>query len=657
MKNKLYLVEPSFLFEDIQVRLPYSTGLLWSHCRLNKTIKENYELADYLFIRTDVDDFINEIENPSIIGFSCFVWNWAFNNEVAKIVKERYPDCVIVYGGQHQPSVDRLKHEKDFFERHPYVDMLVHGEGELTFEQILLENLEEKDWSKVTGITYQTNDYKFVTTLTTPRITDIDSMPSPYLDGTFDKILKKYKNKDFNFTCTVEGTRGCPYRCTYCEIGSLYFQKLQKQSFKKLKREFEWISKNNIDYVDNGDSNFGLFADRDLKTAKLLVELKNKNGFPIRFRNDWAKDRGEQCIPIAKVLKEGDLNKGLTLALQSLHEPTLKAIMRKNVSGKDIEGFLKRCKEENLPVYCELIVGLPEETLESFKKGIFTLINHNQHNYIGVYPLSILPNTPFGDPEYTKKYGIKYKTTKALYYHITKTEMSEQEDEQIVYESNTMTHEEVLEAYNFRWFMMVCHFFGTTQFIARFFKNYLDVSYESFYDKLYEYFTKKEDTVLGEEIKKFKVAIDEVFNELRYWGWYLEDGRTWEFDEGSMFRIFKQKDKFYKEIKKFIVEEIYTDSLEIVDSVMEYQENALIVPDKQYPYKLNLDYNIHDVVRNNKNLTNSGHVYDIDGMPKSKNYKGNMIKWCRELYWWGRKEGRYKSIIRSYNDLQKKRVG
>ena len=56
------------------------------------------------------------------------------------------------------------------------------------------------------------------------------------------------------------------------------------------------------------------------------------------------------------------------------------------------------------------------------------------------------------------------------------------------------------------------------------------------------------------------------------------------------------------------------------------------------------------IIKNNKNLMNGDYVYDIDGMPKSKNYNGDMIKWCRELYWWGRKEGRYKSIIRSYND-------
>ena len=99
-------------------------------------------------------------------------------------------------------------------------------------------------------------------------------MPSPSLDGTFNNLIEKYKDKNFRFTCTIEGVRGCPYRCTFCEIGSLYFQKLQRQSFNKLKKEIEWMSENKVVYIDNADSNFGLFEDWDLKVAKLLVYLK-----------------------------------------------------------------------------------------------------------------------------------------------------------------------------------------------------------------------------------------------------------------------------------------------------------------------------------------------------------------------------------------------
>lgn len=643
-KNKLYFIESSYVYGDVQVRLPYSTGLIWSYCKLNKTIIDNYEFGDILFARTTVEDFVDRLDNPTIIGFSCFVWNWAFNNEVAKIVKEKYPDCLIVYGGQHQPTVKRLKYESDFFEKHPYVDILVHGEGELTFEDILLENIKDKDWSKVDGISYQIDNNKFINNKTRIRVGDVDSMPSPYLDGVMDKYVERYKDK-YSFTTTIESVRGCPYRCTYCEIGDLYFQKIKPQSIEKLKKEFNWMSANKVVYIDNADSNFGLYADRDLEIAKTLVHLKKTTGYPTTFRNDWAKDRGEQCIPIAKVLSEGNMNKGLTMALQSLNPKTLEAVKRKNIVSKDIEGFLQKCKDVNLAVYAEIIIGLPEETLDSLKDGIIKLIEFGAHNYVGLYPLSILPNTPFGDPEYIKKYGIKYTKTKALHYHITETEVDESEEEKIAIETNTMSRDEMLKAHEFRWFMMINHFFGLTQFVARFLNNHSNIRYKEFYDKLYQYFSDNPKTVLGKEMKEFNIALKKVFTEKRHWGWLLDDKRTWEFDEGSVVRIWKNIDRFYTDIKFFVMKSNLIKDIDVLDTVIDYQQNSLIQPDKKYPYKKFYPYNIKDVIEENKPLQNGGYIYKIDGMYESKNYNGDYLEWCRDLYWWGRKEGRYKSKL------------
>ena len=61
-------------------------------------------------------------------------------------------------------------------------------------------------------------------------------------------------------------------------------------------KEFEWMAKNKVEYIDNADSNFGLYKERDTKIVDLLVDLKKKHGFPIVFRNDWAKDKGADCI-------------------------------------------------------------------------------------------------------------------------------------------------------------------------------------------------------------------------------------------------------------------------------------------------------------------------------------------------------------------------
>ena len=69
--------------------------------------------------------------------------------------------------------------------------------------------------------------------------------------------------------------------------------------------------------------------------------------------------------------------------------------------------FLKKYNQADLPSYMEIILGLPEESKDSFIDGVCKVMELGQHNYIGIYPLTALPNTPFGDPEYIKRYKFK----------------------------------------------------------------------------------------------------------------------------------------------------------------------------------------------------------------------------------------------------------
>jgi hypothetical protein len=173
---------------------------------------------------------------------------------------------------------------------------------------------------------------------------------------------------------------------------------------------------------------------------------------------------------------------------------------------------------------------------------------------------------------------------------------------------------------------------------------------------MWEHFKNKPETVLGKEIKKYRESIRKVFTEERHWGWYLEDNRTWEFDEGSIVKIWKQVDKFYDEIKQFLIDNNFLQNEKILDTLLYFQKHAIINPDKKYPYKLKLSYNIHEVINQNKPLANGGYELFVDSNA-DKDYKGDYMKWCRDLFWWGRKEGRYKSIMENKGDLQKKTMG
>lgn len=66
-------------------------------------------------------------------------------------------------------------------------------------------------------------------------MTDIQNVPSPFLDGSFDKLLAN-NDKGLAYNVSVESNRGCPFSCAFCEIGEQYYAKV-KTSYEKLEKK------------------------------------------------------------------------------------------------------------------------------------------------------------------------------------------------------------------------------------------------------------------------------------------------------------------------------------------------------------------------------------------------------------------------------------
>jgi len=664
MKN-IYLFEINDVLTN-QIKLPYSTGLIWSHCLLNGDIKENYNLDGWFYYRQDEEEILSQIKNPSVIGFNCFVWNWKFNKQIAKKIKEKYPSCLIVFGGWQPPMSDR---SQGFFKECPYVDIIVHGEGEITFEEILIENLKETPrWQDVAGCSIpvrlinNTTDLKFrvvdyglklletidmentgplntYVTAPRPRIQDLASMPSPYLTGLFDEIVETCP---FELEATIETTRGCPYQCTFCEISTKYYQRIRAHKLDKVFKEIDWIANNKVIFVYNADSNFGLLPDH-LAITKYMVKKKKETKYPDKHRCDWAKNKADKVLELARIFYEADMDKGITIAVQSMNPATLKAVQRKNVDNGKLAEFLELYNQEELPSYMELILGLPEETLDSFIDGICQILDLKQHNYIGIYPLTALPNTPFGDKSYIKKYGLKIIETFTAFNHYDVSEQNEFEREHMVVGSNTMTHEEYKECHVYRWLFMFAHYLGTLQFIARFLKNHQGVLYRDFYESLYNFMKENPDTFLGGELKLTKTNIDNVMAAKTPWGRIVESVRpnfAWDFEEASAIAAMQNKQKFHNEIKK-ILQECYGIEDDLLADLIRYQNLAILDPTQVYPLKETFDYNIHDVIHGNKKLINIVQILKFD----AKNYSGNYFEWGKEALWWGRRVAACKTDV------------
>ena len=81
---------------DYQVILPYSCGLLRAYADQDPLIKENIEWAPFLSIAVDgIQKLFERIEHPDVFGLSCYVWNFKRTLKLTRLVKEKYPDCLI----------------------------------------------------------------------------------------------------------------------------------------------------------------------------------------------------------------------------------------------------------------------------------------------------------------------------------------------------------------------------------------------------------------------------------------------------------------------------------------------------------------------------------------------------------------------------------
>src|SRR5262249_20031751 len=122
--------------------LPYIYGVLRVYAEQDPLVTKAYRFREPYFFNMAPEKIAAKLQEPAVLGLSCYVWNFRKHMKIACLCKQRYPDTLVVAGGPHIP--ERVG---DFFVEHPYVDIVVHGEGEIAFQRLLRENLAKSpDW-------------------------------------------------------------------------------------------------------------------------------------------------------------------------------------------------------------------------------------------------------------------------------------------------------------------------------------------------------------------------------------------------------------------------------------------------------------------------------------------------------------------------------
>ena len=622
-----------------QSYLPYSVGVLQAYVQSNSEDADRYNFLLPIFRRGRIDDAVNTLIDADVVGFSAYVWNHEISLEIARRLKQKKAEILIVFGGPHVPD-----HPQPWLRENHFVDVAVHNEGERTFLN-LLENWPNRDWSAIEGISYIDANDGFVRNENAPRFRDLSHLPSPFLQGTFAPLINA--NPLVTWIGLWETNRGCPFRCTFCDWGSATAAKVTKFEEERLRAEVDWFAQHQIDFIFCCDANFGI-QKRDVDLAKYVAEVKARTGYPKALSVQNTKNATERAYLTQKILSDAGLNKGVALSMQSMDASTLSAVKRDNISLNSYMELQRRFTKDGVETYSDLILGMPGETYQSFLEGIGRLIESGQHNRIQFNNLSILPNAEMGDPAYQEKFGMQTVRSEIINIHGERVALDDDvpEFQDLVIATNSLPKEDWRRVRALCWMVALLHFDKVLQIP-------MIVAHELFgidFVEMFEAFMETKLPTIASVKEFFLSEAESIQNggpEYVFSADYL--GIYWPADEYQFIdlTVNKKFDDFYEESKQVLCELIGLNALDAFPSIIEdavtLNRALLKQPHKRDDKFIELGYNLPtfwDGIRCGEPIKITA-VETTLRISRSSAFYDDLQRWCREVVWWGNKKGAY----------------
>lgn len=303
-------------------------------------------------------------KKPDLFVFSLYLWNIEKSLRVVKQIKKILPNAKFLFGGPEVNPDNRYLLESDQF-----CEGIV-GEGEIAFRDYLLE----KPIAEIAG--YLTKD----------SYNDFISLRKDYKVDTNPYLANIIEIKPDN-TMFFETVRGCPFSCNFCYYNKVY-NKIIQVGYEHLDQIFEYARINKFNELFILDPTFNVQPHFDHLLDK-MIELNSDHYFEIstELRADFLTD-----LQIEKLVKLNLVE--AEIGLQTTNSKTLAVMGRKERTVETIKQTQKMIKA-GISCKVDLIVGLPGDTLATFKQSIDDVKDADIARAMQVFKLSILSGTEF----------------------------------------------------------------------------------------------------------------------------------------------------------------------------------------------------------------------------------------------------------------------
>lgn len=399
--------------------------MLQSHYNLVGKYKDQVTWlpAPYEWNRYETIDEVVELLAPAdVVLFSSYAWNYTIVDGIAKKIKEQHPNKLTVLGGPHIGT-----NESEFLASRTYYDYICQPTkpGEPFIENFIDSYIENEGKPKIDDIAWELRSQK-------KQDYKLDQQVSVYEEH-FDylkEMLDYARANNLEPFIVLETTRGCPYKCVFCEWGGGIDTKIIPKSMNIVKRDILALKRAGFRDAYLTDANFGALFERDMEIFKFAWDNRFNLTDISTVKTKNLERRKELIDAIFRVVgRDTRANKQIsedgtdmwreteyvsivpTVSLQSISDEAMKIAMRTDLSSREkleLSKYINQnCSEHGFPIPAiELILGMPGSTIDDFYNEMEVIWNFQawtsfRHDYM------FLPDSHLNSKEYKDKYQIK----------------------------------------------------------------------------------------------------------------------------------------------------------------------------------------------------------------------------------------------------------